>query len=86
MHAQYQKIAEKYALEFYDFNLYREYSYEALTDFSNANHMSLAGAVDFTQDYLDVVGLVDNGQDVSELFYDSYQDIAQVLYQNILTR
>ncbi len=73
----YRQIAEERGLRYIDFNLYKEH-FELLSDeedFNDSLHLSLAGAKKFTPLFSEVYTKIQNGEDVSDLFYDSYEEL-----------
>lgn len=71
-----QGVADTYGIPLFDFNLLRA-RYELLSDeasFSDENHLSREGAEAFTEVMADVLCRVRAGEDVSPLFYPSYQE------------
>lgn len=71
------EIAGKYDVPLFDFNLLRNrYAlFSDETSFSDENHMSGEGAAVFSKVMADVLMRYRAGEDVSELFYDSYRDV-----------
>lgn len=78
-----QTIAAEYGLAYYDFNLYTGTTYSQETDFSNDDHMSRNGAAKFTSAFVSVLNAVNRGEDVSGQFYDSYQELEQVILERL---
>ena len=70
-------IAEKHDVPLFDFNLLKA-RYELFSDatsFSDDNHLSREGAEVFSEVMADVLARYRAGEDVSPLFYDSYQEV-----------
>lgn len=70
-------IAKKHDVPLFDFNLLRR-RYELFSDqtsFSDDNHLSAEGAQIFSQVMADVIARHRAGEDVSPLFYESYQEV-----------
>ncbi len=73
--AKWKKLADELDCPLYDFNLLKN-RYELFSDeksFYDSNHMLKEGAELFTDKYCDVMNKVNNNEDVSCLFYDSYK-------------
>lgn len=69
-------VAEKYGVPLFDFNLLKN-RYELFSDswsYSDDNHLSAEGAAVFTEVMADVLARSRAGEDVSPLFYGSYQE------------
>lgn len=65
--------------ELYDGNLFRD-RYELFNDqqsFNDESHLSSCGAAAFTVAFCDLLRRVDNGEDVSALFYSSYAEMME---------
>lgn len=72
----YKKYCSEHDLEFYDFNLLKERT-ELFSDkgsFHDRYHLGNTGAKVFTNYFCDFMKKVDKGEDVSDLFYDSYAE------------
>ncbi len=73
----FRNYCEQHNCEGYDFNLLKN-RYELFSDqrsFSDLNHMSTEGAGVFTQVFCDTIQRAAGGEDVSDMFYDSYSEI-----------
>ncbi len=73
----YRQIAEERGLRYIDFNLYKEH-YEMFSDeedFNDSIHLSVAGAKKFSALFSGVYAEIRNGEDVSDQFYDSYEEL-----------
>ncbi len=77
----YEEIAEERGIQFFDFNLYKEKT-EVLSDdeaLYDIRHLNDKGAERFSEIFSDVYKKAENGEDVNNLFYDSYEEMkAQV--------
>lgn len=72
-------VAQAYGVPLFDFNLLKN-RYELFSDatsFSDENHLSREGAAAFSEVMADVLCRYRAGEDVSELFYPSYQEAIQ---------
>lgn len=70
------QICEEQGCEFYDFNLLKNRA-ELLSDedcFFDHNHTSRKGAEIFSQEFARLMKLYDAGEDLSQLFYPSYDE------------
>lgn len=74
VYMQYCEIAEKFDVEYYDFNLIKGHRYSNDISFANTYHMSAQGAQMFTEDFIRIMSDVADGKDVSSEFYNSYTD------------
>lgn len=75
----YAAYAAENDLEFYDFNLLKnrdELFYDEVS-FQSANHLSDVGAQTFSECFVDVMKMVDAGEDVSSLFFKTYKEYDQ---------
>ena len=74
---QYAAIAEEYGIAFYDFNLLKEKSalFPDENAYNDSTHMSEAGAYQFSEIFTVLLRKVQNGEDISELFYSDYQEM-----------
>ena len=74
-------IAEKYGVEFYDFNLYigREDILNDDLHFFDENHLSGDGADVFTNVLVQVIRDRDSGKSVDDMFYASYEEAKENL-------
>lgn len=75
--AYYAQLAEENGVPFYDFNLLkdRDNDFTDEASFSDDFHMSEDGAAAFSARFAQIMNLVDQGQDVSGLFYRSYGEM-----------
>ncbi|MCD8206829.1 MAG: hypothetical protein LUD72_02720, partial [Bacteroidales bacterium] len=73
----YEQIAAKRGIPFVDFNLYKEHfeMFSDEEDFNDNLHMSMASAERFTALFSEIYTMIQNGEDVSDLFYDSYEEL-----------
>lgn len=80
-----QALADQYGVEFYDFNLIRTRSddYPSDSAFFDKLHLSGSGAETFSHSFAAVLQLVDQGQAVNDLFYDSYDQAGHALLDYI---
>jgi len=72
-------FSEDNSCEFYDFNLLKN-RYEIINDntsFYDMLHLSDSGATAFTQSYVEIMKRVNNGEDVSSYFFESYTQSKQ---------
>lgn len=83
---QIADIAEEYQLEFYDFNLYKNYRYSPIDCFANENHMSRIGATLFTEDLIYVLEASSHDEDINDLFYDTYVEAIDVMYSTFAVK
>lgn len=72
-----QDFCDENNCEFYDFNLLKNrYSlFSDKTSFQDTNHLSKPGAQNFTAVFADVIQKADAGEDISQYFYKSYEDM-----------
>ena len=73
----YKEYAYENELEFYDFNLLKE-KQDMLPDelaYYDAGHLNDTGADIFGMEYCRIMRMVDAGEDISELFYGSYDEL-----------
>ncbi len=73
----YEEIAEERGLTFLDFNLYQEHwdMFSDEADFMDELHLNAEGSAKFTELFTSVYTMIQNGEDVSDLFYDSYEEL-----------
>ncbi len=72
-----KELGEKYSAKVYDFNLLKN-RYELFSDtktFSDVHHMWADGAKVFTKEYCKIMNKVNSGEDISDLFYSSYEEM-----------
>ncbi len=70
-------LGEKYSSKVYDFNLLKD-RYALFSDsksFSDDHHMCEEGAKAFTEEYCKIMNKINAGEDVSNLFYSSYEEM-----------
>lgn len=86
VHSWYSKYAEEYGYEYYDFNLHKNkvHDFSQETDFFDSAHLSVHGAEDFSKIFCDTIKAVDNGEDVSERFFESYSEATDSILESIL--
>lgn len=73
----YKEYAYENELEFYDFNLLKE-KQDMLPDelaYYDAGHLNDTGADIFGMEYCRIMRMVDAGEDISDLFYGSYDEL-----------
>ncbi len=78
----YEEIADERGISYYDFNLYKGKS-ELLSDegsFYDMRHLNDAGAGIFSEIFSGVYKKVVNGEDVSGLFYESYDEMKKQVF------
>lgn len=84
-----KKISDQNNCIFLDFNLIKN-RFDVLDDkysFNNETHLSEAGAEAFSEAFSDIIHRINNGEDISNLFYSSYSDmIANSVYNDYLTK
>lgn len=73
--------AEKYGCPFLDFSLYRERDalFDDATAFFDEYHLSSTGAAVFTRELAELYRAIQNGEDVSPLFYRSYNELDEAM-------
>ncbi len=76
----YEQIAEAYGLDYYDFNLYKENTemFSDMEDFHDVQHLNNPGADRFSHIYTEVMNKAEDGENVDDLFYDSYEELKEV--------
>lgn len=81
MFSQYVDLALEYNCEYYDFNLdkKRNQLYSEETSFFDITHMSDDGAEIFSTRLSEIIKKVDEGEDVSNEFYKSYDELKQII-------
>lgn len=73
-----QQFCDRNEVEFYDFSLYKEKSvlFPDGWSFSYDNeHLGGEAPANFSRLLADVINMVDNGMDISDLFYASYEEV-----------
>lgn len=73
----YTEYASENGLEFYDFNLLKE-KQNMLPDavaYYDASHLNDSGAEIFGKEFCRIMQMVDDGEDISGLFYGSYEEL-----------
>lgn len=72
----YSNLARERNIEYYDFNLLKNKTelFHDQGSFYDEAHLNNAGAEAFSNVFCDIMAKADNGEDVSEYFYTSYQD------------
>ncbi len=80
----YEVFAEENNLIYYDFNLYKERGniFSEETDFYDQNHLSDAGAEKFSELFSSIYSMYESGENVSDLFYDNYEEMESRTYGN----
>ncbi len=75
----YRQIAEERGLRYIDFNLYKEHFtlFSDEEDYNDSLHLSVQGAKTFSRLFTEVYGMIQNGEDISDLFYDSYEELEE---------
>ena len=75
--SQYIDLAQKYNCEYYDFNLDKKASelYSQKTSFFDETHMSNQGAEIFSKRLSEIINEVDDGEDCTKEFYNSYDEL-----------
>ncbi len=73
----YEEIAKERGIPFVDFNLYRNHweMFSDEEDFNDNLHLSVEGAEKFTKLFSIVYTMIEDDVDVSDLFYDSYEEL-----------
>lgn len=79
--SQYIDLAKKYNCEYYDFNLdkHRKKLYSEETSFYDITHMSDSGAEIFSNRLAEIIKCVDQGNNVSNYFLNSYAELKKLL-------
>lgn len=74
-----QSYCEAFNGKLIDFNLLKSrYTlWNDETSFKNENHLSIEGATIFSETYCEVMDKIDSGEDVSGLFYSSYEEMKE---------
>lgn len=83
--SQYKDLSQKYNCEYYDFNLDKKRNelYSEETSFYDYTHMSDSGAEIFSTRFSKIIKKVNEGKDVSDEFYESYDQVKEtILNQN----
>lgn len=77
----YQFYAQQYGCQFLDFNLYRQRDalFPDETAFYDKAHLSASGAEIFSRELADLYLRIQNGEDISSLFYESYEEVDAAL-------
>ncbi len=72
-----KQLSCQYNFEYYDFNLYKKRfdNYPDECAFNDSVHMSYFGAEKFTEDFANILIMHENGIDLSDLFYISYEEM-----------
>lgn len=80
--SQYINLAQKYDINYYDFNLDKKRNelYDEKTSFYDESHMSDSGAEIFSNRLSKIMIDTDNGLDVSGEFFDSYKTFKEILW------
>ncbi len=78
--SQYTKLANKYEIEYYDFNLdkRRFELYSEKTSFYDGAHMSESGAEIFSNTLSQTIKKINEGKDISNEFYESYNRLKEL--------
>lgn len=81
MFSQYIELAKKYNCEYYDFNLDKKANelYSQKESFFDITHMSDDGAEIFSTRLSEIVKNADEGKDVSNEFYNSYNELKELM-------
>lgn len=79
--SQYIDLAKEYNCEYYDFNLdkHRKKLYSEETSFYDNTHMSDSGAEIFSNRLAEIIKCVDQGNNVSNYFLNSYAELKKLL-------
>lgn len=82
LYQYYMYYADHYNCTFLDFNLYRQRDVLFPDDatFYDKYHLSEEGAQVFSRELADVYARLQNGEDISALFYENYAEMKQDLY------
>ena len=77
IHNRYKEICEKWDCEYYNFSLYKGKSdfFKDSNSFYDRNHLSQSGAETFSYLLSNVLEKSLSGNDCSDLFYDSYEEL-----------
>ena len=76
---QTKELKDRLNIPYFDFNLLRT-RYSLFNDsesFVDTDHLSESGAKAFTNAFCEIIKKLDAGEDVSDLFYDSYEEMKQ---------
>lgn len=79
--SQYIDLAKEYNCEYYDFNLdkHRKKLYSEESSFYDNTHMSDSGAEIFSNRLAEIIKCVDQGNNVSNYFLNSYAELKKLL-------
>ncbi len=79
--SQYVDLSKKYNCEYYDFNLDKKRTelYSEKESFYDIIHMSDSGADTFSVRFSEILKKVDAGEDVSNEFYNSYDELKKTI-------
>lgn len=79
--SQYIDLAKEYNCEYYDFNLdkHRKKLYSEESSFYDNTHMSDSGAEIFSNRLAEIIKYVDQGNNVSNYFLNSYAELKKLL-------
>ena len=82
--SQYRELGIKYNCEYYDFNLDKKRAdlYSEENSFFDGAHMSDEGAEIFSKRLSEIITKVKNNEDVSNEFYDTYEEIKKTIIAN----
>ena len=78
-HSQLQEYCLYNDVAMVDFNLLKERFelFDEETSFSNSEHLCTKGAKEFTPVYCRIMKQINEGKDISDQFYDSYEEMKQ---------
>ena len=74
--------AQQYGCQYLDFNLYRQRDalFPDETAFYDKAHLSETGSETFSRELADLYVRLQNGEDITPLFYENYDEMKQALY------
>ena len=79
----YLELAKKYNLKYYDFNLDKKRTelYSEKTAFYDTTHLSDSGATIFSHRFSEIINEVNEGNNVSDVFYESYDKLKETIFK-----
>ncbi len=78
----YETYAHNKGISYYDFNLYKGYDdlFTDMVDYHDAYHLNNTGADKFSELFCSFYKEIENGEDVEDLFYDSYEEMKSIIF------
>ncbi len=80
----YAEYAQNNDICYFDFGLYKEYDdlFTDMVDYHDAFHLNNTGADKFSELFCSFYQEIENGEDVEDLFYDSYDEMKSIVFEN----